>query len=69
MFCVFPTEKQLGVYHYFQDGEFTVDTTDDTTTIKGWMIGIDEKYYRLNLRSNGVYRHYGFPVRLITETM
>lgn len=53
---------------YFQDGEFTVDVTDDTTTIKGWMIGIDEKYYRLNLRSNGTYRYYGFPVRLITET-
>lgn len=53
---------------YFQDGEFTVDTTDDATTIKGWMIGIDEKYYRLNLRSNGIYRYYGFPVRLITET-
>ncbi len=34
---------------YFQDGEFTMVTTDEGTSLTGWMIGADEKYYRLNL--------------------
>ena len=42
-FSVSGTDK-----NYFQDGEFTMVTTDAGTSLTGWMIGIDEKYYRLN---------------------
>lgn len=34
---------------YFQDGEFTVVTNNKDITLTGWMIGTDEKYYRLNM--------------------
>lgn len=42
-FSVSGTDK-----NYFQDGEFTMVTTDAGTSLTGWMIGVDEKYYRLN---------------------
>ncbi|MCQ2347761.1 MAG: hypothetical protein MJZ65_01065 [Paludibacteraceae bacterium] len=35
--------------NYFQDGEFTVATDDNGIALTGWMIGEDEKYYRLDL--------------------
>ena len=34
---------------YFQDGEFTVVTNDKDIALTGWMIGTDEKYYRLDM--------------------
>lgn len=34
---------------YFQDGEFTVVTEGKNIALTGWMIGNDEKYYRLNM--------------------
>ncbi|MBQ0143380.1 MAG: hypothetical protein KBT06_11410, partial [Prevotellaceae bacterium] len=33
---------------YFYDGEFTVESTATSVSLKGWMIGMDEKYYRLD---------------------
>ncbi len=35
--------------NYFQDGEFTVVTEGKNIALKGWMIGDDEKYYRLDM--------------------
>ena len=35
--------------NYFQDGEFNVLTEGRTIILTGWMIGEDEKYYRLNM--------------------
>jgi len=34
--------------NYFQNGEITTKITDDGDTLTGWVIGTDEKYYRLN---------------------
>ena len=35
--------------NYFQDGEFTVVTEGKNIALTGWMIGTDEKYYRLDM--------------------
>ncbi len=35
--------------NYFQDGEFTVVTNNKDIALNGWMIGTDEKYYRLDM--------------------
>ena len=43
-FSVSGTDK-----NYFQDGEFTVVTNNKDIVLTGWMIGVDEKYYRLNM--------------------
>ena len=43
-FSVSGTDK-----NYFQDGEFTVVTNNKDIALTGWMIGTDEKYYRLNM--------------------
>ncbi|MBQ0064078.1 MAG: DUF4957 domain-containing protein, partial [Prevotella sp.] len=43
-FSVTGTDK-----NYFQDGEFTVVTNNKDISLTGWMIGEDEKYYRLNM--------------------
>ncbi|MCQ2328784.1 MAG: hypothetical protein MJZ59_05515, partial [Paludibacteraceae bacterium] len=43
-FSVSGTDK-----NYFQDGEFTVVTNDKDIALTGWMIGVDEKYYRLDM--------------------
>lgn len=43
-FSVSGTDK-----NYFQDGEFTVVTNNKDIALTGWMIGVDEKYYRLDM--------------------
>ncbi len=43
-FSVSGTDK-----NYFQDGEFTVVTKGKDIALTGWMIGVDEKYYRLDM--------------------
>ena len=35
--------------NYYQDGEFTVVTEGKNIALTGWVIGTDEKYYRLDL--------------------
>lgn len=37
-----------GSYIDCQEGEFVVSSDESATTLSGWMIGTDEKYYRLN---------------------